>query len=101
MSLKLIDFYADWCGPCKKQDPIVESVEENWSDNEEIEFEKVDIDDEERLAQQFNVRSIPTIIILSVSEEDDESDEVYERFVGVSEENELNNTIENALNEIE
>lgn len=100
MSLRLLDFYADWCAPCKKQDPIVETVEENWEDNDEIEFEKVDIDDKEELAQQFNVRSIPTIIIVSVSE-DDEFDEIHERFVGIAEENELNNAIESALDELE
>jgi thioredoxin 1 len=97
MSVKMLDFYADWCGPCKKQDPIVEDVEESWVDNQDIEFEKIDIDEQEELAQDFSVRSIPTILIVEYDEDDDEYGEIYERFVGVTQEEDLDQALESVV----
>lgn len=54
----LIDFWADWCGPCKSFGPIYEKVSENHDD---IVFAKVDTDAEQELAQAFGIRSIPTV----------------------------------------
>lgn len=45
MSVQLKDFYADWCGPCKTQDPILEEIEEDRDGN--IEFEKINVDEEQ------------------------------------------------------
>lgn len=98
MSVKLLDFYADWCGPCKKQDPILEEVEEEWEDNDVIEFEKVDIDENSELAQNFSVRSIPTIIIIEEND-DGEFGELYERFVGIANEDEINEALRTAVEE--
>lgn len=97
MVVKLLDFYADWCGPCKKQGPIVEDVEESWEDNDEVEFEKVDIDDQEELAQDFSVRSIPTIVIVEYDEDNDEYGEQFERFVGITHEDDLEHAVEAAV----
>ena len=56
----IIDFYADWCGPCKKVAPIMAELAEQYKD--QIVIYKVDTDKERELAQIFNIRSIPSIL---------------------------------------
>jgi thioredoxin len=56
----LIDFWADWCGPCKSFAPVYEKVAENHPD---IVFGKVDIQQQEQVAQMFGIRSIPTLAV--------------------------------------
>ncbi len=57
----LVDFYATWCGPCKMQAPILESLKQKVGDTATI--LKIDVDANEALAAEYQVRSIPTIII--------------------------------------
>lgn len=56
----IIDFYADWCGPCKKVAPIMADLAEQYKDD--IVIYKVNTDQERELAQIFNIRSIPSIL---------------------------------------
>lgn len=56
----LIDFYADWCGPCKMISPVIESIEAEW-DN--VVVGKLNVDENIALAQAFRVVSIPTVLI--------------------------------------
>ncbi len=56
----IIDFYADWCGPCKKVAPIMAELGEQYKD--QIVIYKVNTDQERELAQIFNIRSIPSIL---------------------------------------
>ncbi|GAB1403551.1 thioredoxin [Lentimicrobium sp.] len=56
----IIDFYADWCGPCKKVAPIMAELAAEYKD--EIVVYKVDTDKEKELAQVFGIRSIPSIL---------------------------------------
>ena len=55
-----VDFYADWCGPCKMVEPIIEEMSKDMTD---VSFVKVDVDAEGELAGQYNVSSIPTFYI--------------------------------------
>lgn len=55
----LIDFWADWCGPCKRFAPVYERVSDKHPD---ITFGKVDTDAEQEIALKFNIRSIPTVM---------------------------------------
>ena len=61
MTVTVKDFYADWCGPCKTQDPILEELEEKYKGS--VVFEKINVDDHQDIANQYSVRSIPTLVI--------------------------------------
>ena len=63
----LIDFYADWCGPCKMLAPVLETVSEKF--NGRVDIYKVNVDQEEELASLFNVRSIPTLLFIPMDGE--------------------------------
>ena len=62
----LIDFYADWCGPCKAFSPVVEAVA---SENEDIKVVKVNVDDAQDLAIKYQVMSIPTTVVIKNGQE--------------------------------
>ena len=62
----LVDFYADWCGPCKALAPTLEAVAEEHAGN--LAVVKVDIDDNPELATRFNIQSIPTLIVFNGGE---------------------------------
>ena len=55
----IIDFYADWCGPCKMLAPSIEKLADEHS---EVKVVKIDVDQEQALAMQYQVQSIPTLI---------------------------------------
>ena len=57
----VIDFYADWCAPCRRVSPIMEELAQEYAN--EIQFYKVNIDYEKEIAQVFGIRSIPAIMI--------------------------------------
>ena len=57
----LIDFYADWCGPCKMIAPIISEIAAERAD---ITVGKINVDDASDLAREFNIYSIPTLVVL-------------------------------------
>lgn len=62
----LVDFYADWCGPCKAMAPLLEKLD---AANEDVTIVKVKTDDEPALSANFQVRSIPTLVLFVDGEE--------------------------------
>lgn len=58
--LTLVDFFATWCGPCKMIAPLLEELDER---NPDLDVFKVDVDEAEDLAREFNITSIPTLIL--------------------------------------
>ena len=61
----LLDFYADWCGPCRMVGPIVEQIAE---ERDDIVVGKINVDENPELASQFGVMSIPTLVVLKNGE---------------------------------
>ncbi|KRM90281.1 thioredoxin [Liquorilactobacillus cacaonum] len=57
----LTDFWATWCGPCRMQSPVVEQLDEEMGDK--ISFTKVDVDQNQAVASEFGIMSIPTLLI--------------------------------------
>ena len=57
----LLDFYADWCGPCRMMAPVVEEIA---AEHPEIRVGKVDVDAENDLAAQYGIMSIPTLVVI-------------------------------------
>ena len=77
----IVDFYADWCGPCKMMSPVIDNIAE---ETENVKVCKLNVDDAQDIAGEYGIMSIPTIIIF-------ENGEIKEKFVGVtSKENILN-----------
>jgi len=86
MSISLKDFYADWCGPCKTQDPILEEIVEDYS---EVSFEKVNVDEEQEIANEYQVRSLPTVVV-------ENDDGIVQRFVGVTQRDDIEAALKEA-----
>jgi len=85
----LVDFYADWCGPCKTQAPILGNLAEEFDGK--VKFAKVDIDVEgnKDLAVKYGVLSVPTLILFNKGE-------VKETMVGVTSKSKLKQKLEEA-----
>jgi len=79
----LADFYADWCGPCKALEPVVERIAETT----EATVAKVDVDANQRLASSYGVRGVPTLVLFADGEQ-------VEQVVGAQPEAQLRDLIE-------
>ena len=84
----VIDFFAEWCGPCKMFGPIFESVAEDYEDK--VKFVKVNIDESPEIAQQYFVMSIPTLKFINAAE-------VKGTFVGTMSPDELEEWVDERL----
>jgi thioredoxin 1 len=67
--IKLLDFYADWCGPCKVMSPVFEELKGEYAGK--VEFEKVDVESDNDIASNFGVMSIPTFVLVKDDKEID------------------------------
>ncbi|APJ04412.1 thioredoxin [Silvanigrella aquatica] len=61
-TLAIVDFWADWCGPCKALEPVLEQIATEF--NEKVKVCKVNVEDNPELAAKFNVRNIPFILFI-------------------------------------
>lgn len=81
----LVDFYADWCGPCKIIGPIVEDLASDYEGR--VDVRKVDVDDNSNLTTHFGIRGIPTLMLFK-------NGEPVETIVGVTSKTELANVLD-------
>ena len=72
--LAMVDFWADWCGPCKMLSPVIESIGSQYEGK--VLVGKVNVDEEPELARRFGVMNIPTVVFLKNGQE-------FDRKVGV------------------
>lgn len=80
----LVDFYADWCGPCKMMSPIIEEIADELGDK--VKVGKVNSDENMELAEKYQIMSIPTIMIIK-------NGQVVKTFVGVTSKEEIINNL--------
>ena len=86
--LVLVDFYANWCGPCKMLSPIISEIANEYSNS--VKVCKVNVDESQELALKYNIMSIPTLIFLK-------NGVVIKSVVGFCSKSELDSTIKNLL----
>jgi len=60
-TIELLDFYADWCGPCHHMEPIIQEIEKELGDS--VKINKINVDTDQDTAGEYNVMSMPTYII--------------------------------------
>jgi thioredoxin len=63
----IIDFYADWCGPCKRLSPVLEELQKEYG--EKLDIYKINVDSEQDIASAFGIMSVPTILFIPVQGE--------------------------------
>ena len=84
----LVDFWADWCGPCRMLGPVLEEIAEKYQDK--VKVVKVNVDEEESIAQRFGVMSIPTVIFFR-------DGKAVASFVGLKSPSEIESIVEKHL----
>jgi len=72
-SLVLVDFWADWCNPCKMIEPVVEKLDNSFED---LKVAKLNVDDNEQTASKYEINGIPSLLLF-------EDGEIIQKFVGV------------------
>jgi thioredoxin 1 len=83
----LVDFWAPWCGPCRRVTPLVEELAQQYAGR--VKFVKIDVDQSQELAGGYGVNSIPTLMIFK-------NGEVVDRFVGIPPKSRLDNALSEA-----
>jgi len=82
--LKILDFWAEWCGPCKFMEPLMDELEKELKGK--VEIEKINVDENQELAAKYQVMSIPTYIFVK-------DDKELERIIGATQKDNFLKTI--------
>ena len=85
--LVLVDFFAEWCGPCKMLGPVLEKVDEEYAD---VNFVKVNVDDNMELAEKYGIMSIPAVYLFR-------NGEVLNKMIGFSDATGVRRFIDDSL----
>ena len=75
----LVDFYADWCGPCKMMSPVIDKIAE---ENSTVKVGKVNVDENPEIVSKYGIMSIPTIMIF-------ENGNLMKKFIGLTSKSEI------------
>ena len=70
--IKILDFYAEWCRPCKAMSPILDQIEDELDD---VIIEKYDVEENEEIVEDYSIRSVPTLVFIK-------DDEIVSKHVG-------------------
>jgi len=84
----LIDFYADWCGPCKMQDPTINKLKRKFAKS--VEFRKIDVDSNVDVSNKYGVHAVPTLMI-------EKNGAIFKKYVGVTRPEVLEKDLNEAL----
>jgi thioredoxin len=88
--LTLIDFYAEWCEPCKQLMPVIEKISGDYTNNSKVTICKVNVDDESEVAVRYGIRGIPTLLFIK-------NGQVVDKLVRLVSEVEIKNTIDKLI----
>jgi len=84
----LIDFYANCCGPCKTQDPMINKLKRKFSKS--VEFRKVDVDSNMDMSRKYGINAVPTLVI-------EKNGAIFKKYVGITRPDMLENDLKMAL----
>lgn len=88
--LLLVDFYADWCGPCKMLGPVVESLSEDSAFSGKVRFAKINVDENSELAFHYKVVSIPMLLLFK-------DGQVVDTIIGFAQQQEISEMLKRHL----
>lgn len=86
----IVDFWAEWCTPCRVQGPIIDKLAEKYAKEGKVRIAKLDVDNNPKTQQQYHVMSIPTLIFYK-------NGEVAETFVGLRSEDDIDGKLQELL----
>jgi len=86
----LVDFWAEWCTPCKMLTPIIDSLSEKFKDKKKVKIGKIDIDENQETAIKYNVMSIPTLLFIKKGK-------IADSFIGLRSEKDIEEKLASLL----
>ena len=89
--ITLIDFWAEWCGPCKMLGPVIDELSKDNAENSSVAIGKANVDNNKELAFKYGIRSIPTMIFFK-------NGEMVDKLIGFKNKGELQTKINSLLN---
>jgi thioredoxin len=85
--ITVLDFYAEWCGPCRNLTPRINELINEYANDKDVKILKINVDEQPAIATKFNVRNIPNVVFIK-------DGEVVNRFTGDKQTSDIRNIIE-------